>query len=105
MKAFCEFCGGFEDVRVGMAPVTMQIRGIRFTYDEGRAFCIRCGCPVYVAEVSDMNAEKRKTAFEKKKSYRKALAGDLRTVAMRADGNAAALMRDAAKELEVTDED
>lgn len=67
MKALCDFCGWIENIRLSDNPVTMSQHGIRFTYDETRALCADCGRPVYVAEISDQNAEKRLAAFEKAK--------------------------------------
>ena len=42
-----------------VTPVTVNVRGLEFTYKESTAHCMNCGNEIYVSRISDKNVARR----------------------------------------------
>ena len=62
--AYCIHCDHRVEYCVRSQRVSVDIRGIVFTYDELVACCSNCGEEIYVAEINDANVIARKGAYE-----------------------------------------
>lgn len=61
---YCIHCDHRVEYCVRSQRVSVDIRGIVFTYDELVAYCSKCGAELYVPEINDANVIARKEAYE-----------------------------------------
>ena len=62
---FCIECGEKVSYSITSDRVEITIRGIKFSYVELSAYCVKCGKEIYVPEVNDMNVVSREEAYRK----------------------------------------
>ena len=64
-KVVCIMCG--NKVRY-YTTSTMRLifhKGVPFMCNERSAYCLKCGCEVYVPKINDWNAKEREKAYQK----------------------------------------
>ena len=64
-KAFCIKCSHKVEYSIASERVEMTVRGVHFSYVEFSAICKECGDEVYVAEINDINHERREEEYRK----------------------------------------
>lgn len=62
-KTFCIECLDDTEYTVVEETDTHEVRGVSFSYMNQKAICCKCGCEVYVAEISDANIDRREKAY------------------------------------------
>lgn len=65
MVAYCIQCGKFVSYAVLEDEVSVEKRGVVFTYPELSGQCRECGNEVYVSEINDINVRNRFLEYEK----------------------------------------
>lgn len=71
--AFCIDCGENVEYDIENIKVSLNVRGIAFSYWEKSAYCKKCSKEVYVAALNDMNVNARAKAYERELARRKSL--------------------------------